>query len=384
MRKLSILILALAFAAGAANAQIGKRVAIQAGTPEDKALQEIGAETDSTKKVELLQKYLTDFASSDVVLAGYEMILAHYLAEKNAAKVYEYADKALAIDSGNFGIAFFALRAAQEGSDIVKLFQYGELIGGILTRYRASPAPQGMEAEQWAGQQRAALGEAQDNIAYTEFALFSTGNNTTDPARKADFLERFVLAFPESPYAFAGSVVTADAYRQARQGPKMVAFAEKVLQRDPNHYGMLIQLADYWVEGKEQLDKAIQYATKALGILNAASQPPNLTPEQWTQQKNLQMGLAHSAIGQAHVHASRDAQAAEAFKSAAPLLKPVKFYFARCLYLWGFALTRQKKNAEARPLLQEAASLDTPYKPLAQESLSKLGAAPAKAAKKRP
>lgn len=382
MRKLRILILTLAFAASAANAQIGKRVALQAGTPEDKALQEIGAETDSAKKVELLQKYLTDFASSDAVLVGYEMILAHYLAEKNPVKVYEYADKALAVDPENFGIAFLALRAAQEANDPGKLFQYGTLIGGILTRYKASPAPQGVEAEQWTGQKRAALGEVQDNVAYTEYALYSTGANTADPAKKADLLEKFVMGFPESSFAFAAAIVTADAYRQARQGPKMVAFAEKILQRDPNHYGMLVQLADYWVEGKEQLDKAIQYATKALGILASASQPQSLTPEQWTQQKNLQTGLAHSAIGQAHVNSNRDTQAAEAFKAAAPLLKPVKFYYARCLYLWGFALARQKKNAEARPLLQEAAALDTPYKPLAQETLAKIGGAPAKAKKR--
>jgi len=383
MRKWILLSAVLLLGASLTSAQIGKRVVVQAGTPEDKALQEISAASDAARKVELLNKYVADFASSDVVLAGYEMLLAHYLGEKNPAKVYECTDKVLAFDPENFDGAFMALRAAQESADAAKLFHYGELIGGILARYKTSAVPQGTEAEAWELHKRSTLADMQNNIAFAEYALFSPGANAKDPAAKGEMLERFVRAFPDSPYAFAGATLAADAYRQARQGPKMVAFADKVLQRDPNHFGMLVQLADYWVEGREQYDKAIQYATKALEILGAAPQPANLTPEQWAQQKNLQMGLAYSAVGQAHANNSRFVEAVEPLKAAAPLLKPYDFYYARCLYLTGFALARQKKAAEAKPLLSEAASLQTPFKALAEEELNKLGAAPAKRPKKR-
>jgi len=365
-----------------AQAQIGKRVVVQAGTPEDKALQEISATSDPATKLQLLNKYLTDFAGSDAVLAGYEIILAQYQGEKNPAKVFEYADKALGYDADNFNIAFTALRAAQEAGDTAKLLQYGEALSGILSRYKASGAPAGTDGATWAAQKKAALEEEQNNINYAEYALFATGANSKEPAAKAEILERFVNAFPDSPYAFAGATVAADAFRQARQGPKMVTFAEKVLARDPNHYGMLVQLADYWVESQERFDKAIAYASKALEILKTAEAPPNLTPEQWAQQKNLQMGLAYSAIGNAHASSKRYAEAIEPLKAAAPLLKPYDFYYAHCLYLAGFALVQQKKTAEAKPLLTEAASLSTPFKALAEAELSKLGA-PAKRPRKR-
>lgn len=381
MRKwflLAVLLIGASFV----QAQIGKRVAIQAGTPEDKALQEISAATDPEKKLELLAKFVAEFGNSDVVLAAYELYIAHYQGEKNYAKTCEIADRALAYDPDNFGIAFSALRTAQESNDAAKLYHYGKTLAGIVSRFKARPAPQGMDAESWQSKKSATLAELEDNIAYTEYALFSVGANTPDPAKKAELLEHFVLSFPESQYAFVAATVAADAHRQARQGPKMIEFAEKVLARNPNHYGMLVQLADYWVDNSEQFDKAMQYAAKAVGILEAAQPPANLNPDQWTQQKNLQMGLAHYAIGRAHLHVNRDAQAAESFKKAAPLLQSVNFYYARCLYYWGFGLGRQKKTAEARPLLQEAAKLDTPYKALAQEILTKLGA-PAKAAKKR-
>jgi tetratricopeptide (TPR) repeat protein len=381
MRKLCFLYALLVLTALPAAAQIGKRIAIQAGTPEDKALQEISAAADTAKKLELLEKFVADFGATDAVLAAYEMYIPLYQAEKNYAKVYESADKALAYDPENFSIAFSALRAAQEANDAAKVYHYGELLGGIVSRYKASPAPEGMEAEAWESRKRIVLAEVQDNLAYAEYTLFSLGASSADPARKGEMLERFVLAFSESQFAFAAATVAADAYRQSRQGPRMIAFAERVLARNPQHYGLLVQLADYWVDNREQFDKAMQYATKALAALASATAPPHLSPEQWTQQKNLQMGLAHYAIGQAHLNANRDADAAVAFKSSAPLLKSVPFYYARCLYFWGFGLARQKKTAEARPLLQEAASLDTPYKSHAQDMMAKLP--PAKAAKKR-
>lgn len=383
MKRITGSFLALLFFAATAGAQIGKRVTIQAGTPEDKALQEIGNTTDSEKKLELLNKYLADYAASDAVLAGYEMILSHYLAEKNAAKVYEFADKALAVDPGNFNFAFQAFRAAQESSDSAKLFHYGMILGSILARYKASPPPSGTDAENWAGQKKATLAELQDNITYAEYSLFSVGNNTKDPAGKADLLSRFVLAFPDSPYASVGATLAADAFRQARLGPKMVEFAEGVLARDANHYGLLVQLADYWAENGEQFDKVMQYANKAIEILNSAAAPANLTPVQWAQQKGLQTGMAYAAMGQAQAKNSKYAEALEPLTKAAPLLKPYDFYYARCQYLLGFSYARLKKTAEARAALTEAARLNTPYKPLAEEEIGKLAAVPAKKAKKR-
>ncbi len=383
MKRVLWTVFVLLLAVSTASAQIGRRATIQAGSPEDKALQEISNTSDSAKKVELLNKYLADYGGSDAVLAGYDMILSHYLSEKNPVKVYEYADKALAVDSENFNLAFFAFRAAQESNDSAKLMHYGEILGGILSRYKFSAPPSGTGADAWAGQKRVALSELQNNITYAEYSMFSAGNSAKDPAAKADLLSKFVQAFPESPYASIGATLAADAFRQARQGPKMVEFAQTVLAKDPNQYGLLVQLADYWAENGEQLDKAIESASKALEILNSAAAPQNLTPEQWAQQKGLQSGMAYAAIGQAQAKNSKYAEAAEQLNLAAPLLKPYDFYYARCKYLLGFSYARLKKTAEAKAALNEAASLNTPYKGLAQEEIGKLGAAPAKKARKR-
>ncbi len=385
MRRPGMLAVVALFGAAAMHAQMGKRVALQAGSPEDKALQEISAAPDAAKKLELLDKFAAEFAQADAVLFAYEMYVTHYAGEKNYAKAYEFGEKLLAKDPDNFNGAFALFRAAQEQGDLAQLFKYGEVIAGIVGRFKAAGAPEGEDPAVWATRKAATLADTADNVNYIQYALFSTAYQAKDPLAKAQYLERFIGAFPDSQFAAVAATVTADAYRQARQPARMVEFAEKALGRNPDHVGLLVVLADYWTEGPsaEQLPKAEQYATKALSLLAQAQPPANMTPEQWAQQKALQEGLARAAIGQAQMHTKRYTAAVDAFKAAAPLLKPYNFYYGRTLYHLGFVLGQLKRVGEARPVLQEAAAVDSPYRGLAQEALGKLGA-PAKAPRKRP
>ena len=211
-----------------------------------------------------------------------------------------------------------------------------------------------------------------------QYTLFSTAYQTRDPAARAALLERFAAAFPDSPYAANAQTLVAAAYQQAQNYPKMLDFAQKILARDANNLGMLILLSDYFSERGEQLDKAEEYAKKAFDLLEKAQKPEGVAEEQWQKQVSLQKGLAWTALGQVHIHRRRDAQAVEAFRAAAPLLKPDPFTYARNQYRMGFALLNLKRVAEARSVLAEAASIDSPYRALAQEKLKTLPPGPAK------
>lgn len=380
-----LIVLAALTAPWQASAQLGKRVSIRAGTPEDKALTAINNATDPAQKLALLDQFLADFGQTDMALVAYELYVAHFLAAKDYDKSIEYGEQALAHDPENFNAGVSLLRAAQEKGDTSRLFDYGERIGAILARFRARAAPEGADAALWEREKSSALADAQDNVTYVQYTLFSTAAQTKDSLGRAALLERFWAAFPDSPYAANAATVAADSYRQARNLPKMTELAQKVLSHDPNHVGLLILLADHWAESREQLDKAEEYARKALDILSQAQKPEQMSEEDWQKQKSLQQGLGHSLVGQVQVLKNHDAQALDSFKAAVPLLKPYNFYYGRCLYLWGFALARMKRHAEARPILSEAAGVDSPYKSLAQDTLSKIGRPARKApAKKRP
>ncbi len=367
-----------------AKAQIGKSVIIRAGSPEDKALSEISATTDPAQKLALMDKFLAEYGTGDMTVVAYELYVAYYMAAKNYDKVFEYGEKIFSVDPDNFNAGVSLVRAAQERGDTTKLFEYGERAGAILARYKARPAPTGIDATSWQQEKATALSNAGENTKYVEYTLFNVAYQTRDPATRAALLDRFLSAFPDSPYAANAQALVAAAYQQAQNYTKMLQFAQKILARDPNNLGMLLLLSDYFSERGEQLDKAEEYSKKALDLLAAAPKPEGLSDEQWQKEVSLQKGLAWSALGEVHINKNRLAQAVEAFKTASPLLKADDASYGRNLYRLGFTLAKMNRIAEARTVLTEAVSVNSPYRALAQETLNKVGGPIHRPAKKRP
>ncbi|HLE37742.1 MAG TPA: hypothetical protein VI699_11430 [Candidatus Acidoferrales bacterium] len=369
----------LALAALPARAQVGKHVPLHAGTPEDKAFVEISATSDPTQKLRLIDKFLADYGQGDMALIAYELYIQVYLAQKNYDKVFEYGEKTLAIDPDNFNIAVTMFRAAQEKGDPQKMFAVGGTVAGILASFKARPAPDGKDSSTWEAEKSLVLNQLQDNINYVDSTLFSIAYQTQDPMARAALLERYAATFPDSQYANQALSMVVAAYQQANNVPKMIGASRKALAANPENPGILILLADHWSEQGQELDAAEQNARKAIEILSTMPRPEGITDEQWAQQKSLQTGLAWSAIGQTLIHRKRDAQAVDAFRAAAPLLKPAAVTYARNQYRLGFALINLKRLSEARVAFMEAASVESPYRALAQEKMKGLPASsPAK------
>lgn len=376
---LFMLFLGLATTAGA---QIGKSVSVAAGTDEDKSLTEIYAAPDGPAKIALLDKFMTDFGKGDFELLGDQLYEQSYLSQKNYAKVYEYGEKALKLDPDNFSTIVNMIHAADEQGDVQRLFTYGEKAAAIITRFKAAPPPEGTPSEQWPGQQKQALIEAQPDITYVQTTMVNAAFKTTAPAARATLCERYVSAFPDSPYSETVRDQIAFSYQQAQLNAKMLEAAQKNLEADPNDISMLVLLADYWSDSNQQLDKAAANAQKALDALAKAQKPETATDEQWQRQISIQKGLAYSSLGQVAVIRTQNQQAVDAFKLASPLLKSDNFSYARNLYRLGFTLAKMQKTAEARVVLTEAVSLNTPYRARAQETLDKIGGATKKSPRK--
>jgi tetratricopeptide (TPR) repeat protein len=373
MRRALILTAALLWLAGTGQAQIGKQVMVRAGTEEDARLQQIQNTADPQEKIRLLEEFLADFGDTDAALIAYEMLVSQYMAVQNAAKVYEYGEKALQADPDNFTMALNLFRTAQEQNDLERMFTYGKTLSDIVARYKARPAPAGTPEDVWQQQKQQTLEGVASSVNYVELTLFNAAYRTQDLAQKAALLERFLAAFPDSQYAASAQALVAATYQQTQQYDKMLEFAQGILGRDPNNIQMLLLLADYWTERGEELAKAEEYAQRALQALEAATRPEPLSEEQWQQQTSLQKGLAHSALGMVRAHRKQFAQAVEEFRAASPLLKADNFSYARNLYRLGFTLANLRRIREARQALTEAVSIDSPYKALAQKELDRLG-----------
>lgn len=360
--------------------QIGKYVPIQAGSDVDHALTEINATADPAQKLALIEKFAQGPGKDgDYPLVANGLFVDYYLGQKNYEKAFEYGDKLFALDADNFPNAINMVRAAAEKGDVDKLSSYGEKAGGIIQRFKAAPAPEGTPAANWEEQKTRTLEANKDSFVYVQQLVFSGVYQAKEPAKRASLLVKFAQAFPDSAFANQALGIAATAYQQAQNTPKMLEVANGLLAKDPNDVGMLLLLSDYYGEKGEQLDKAETYAKKAISTLESAKKPEGVTDEQWTQQKGLQKGLALSSLGQVNIEKKENAQAVENLKAAAPLVKADDGSYARNQYRLGFALLNLKRNAEAKEAFTQAASVNSPYKGLAQEKLKGLaGTGPAR------
>jgi tetratricopeptide (TPR) repeat protein len=385
MRREKVLVGALLFAMGIACAayptcaqQIGKFVPIPANSDADHALTEINAAADPAQKLALIDKFAAG-AQGDMVIIADDQYVNYYIAAKNYDKALEYGDKLFALDPDNFSNAVNMVRAAQGKGDANRMFSYGEKTTQILQRYKEQPAPEGMKQETWDSQRAQTLQDVHDTVVYVQQLLFDGAYRTADATKRAALLVRFAQLFPDSPFANQALGVAAASYRQTQNTARMLDVANGLLAKDPDNLGMLLLLADYYSEKVEQLDKAEAYAKKSVALLETAKKPDGVTDEQWKQQIALQKGLALSALGQVNIEKKNNAQAVDNFKAAAPLLKSDEGSYARNQYRLGFALLNLKRVPEAKAAFTDAASVNSPYKALAQE---KLKALPATAANK--
>jgi tetratricopeptide (TPR) repeat protein len=385
MRREKMLVGALLFVAGIGCAaypvgaqEIGKFVPIPTNSDADHALTEINAASDPAQKLALIDKFAAS-AQGDMAIVADDQYVNYYIGVKNYDKAMEYGEKLFALDPDNFTNGVNMVRAAQGKGDINKMYSYGEKTAQILQRFKDKPAPEGKNQGAWDTQKAQTLQDVRETVAYMQQLLFDAAYRTADGAKRAGLLVRFAQLFPDSPFATQALGVAAASYRQTQNTAKMLEVANGILAKDADNVGMLLLLADYYSEKGEQLDKAESYAKKSVSLLGAAKKPDGLTDEQWKQQSGLQKGLALSALGQVNIQKKNNAEAVENFKAGAPLLKSDEGSYARNQYRLGFALLNLKRVPEAKAAFTDAASVNSPYKALAQEKLKGL---PATAAKK--
>ena len=377
-----LVIVAMVCLAQPARGQIGKPVSVPAGSPEDHALAAIAAAHTNAEKLALLDKYMAEFGKGPLAIAAEEQYVEIYTAEKQFDKAFEYADRVLATDPDSYNIAYSAFRGAQEKGDVEHEFRYGVAMAAMVARYKARGPAAGEEPRDWEAEKKETLAGVADAMSYVSGTLFNAARGVQDPKQRAELLEKYAITFADSPYAEQAQPLVADSYRQMREYAKMTAFAQQVLEKDPNNVGMLLLLADDGSERGVNLKESEEYAHRALEAVEKEQKPAGVSDEQWTQRMAIQQGIAWTSIGQVAIQEKHETTALGAFEKAAPLLKSQAFLYARNQYRLGFALLNLKRTEEARKALTEAASLDTPYRPLAQQKLDSLGAAPARKRRK--
>jgi tetratricopeptide (TPR) repeat protein len=375
--KRSLLVIILFLVPVLTQAQIDK-IVIPAGTPEDQALSAINTEQDAQKKLSMYEDFVQKFSANPAAVAyGNWQIAQAYQAAGDLSKALQYGDKALSGSPHNLDILVSQANMAQQTKDNAKIMDYSARGGDVYTSIAKQTKPAEMSDQDFANHVAEEQSTTKSSYEFLEAAGFNVIAGEQAPKARMEYIERFTTAFPGS--RFGEQVAQYAMYTlgpgQLNDPARLTAFGEKALAANPNSVPVLLLLADHFVEDSKpgSLAKASGYAQKVVELSKADAPDAD-------RSRKLSAGVAHSTIGYALMKEDKTAAAIPQLKSAAELLKGQDdTAYATALYRLGFAYAKTNKVSDAREVLTEAVKIVGPVQKPAEELLTKVNTARAKA-----
>jgi tetratricopeptide (TPR) repeat protein len=363
-------------AAIATRAQV-TQIMITAGTPEDKALQEISAENDGAKRVAMLQDFLKQYASNPQAVAYGEWQLSQqYLEQGDTARAMEHGEKALQLQPANLDVLVSLTMVAQKAKATDKVMECVVRGGTAFNGYAKEPRPEGMTPEVF----KLRVEQAQDPFRQQYEYLEVTGLNTMvaeeNAKKRMSYVERFIAAYPGSRFEDQVMQLAVYTLGQTNDSARLLSFSEKALATNPDSITILTVIANAFADSTDQAlaPRAETYARKALELSKGKTAGADSKLALYT-------GLAHSALGYALLRQEKNVPAITELKTASDELKGNADAYPSALYRLGFAYAKTGKLPEAKAALTELAAINSPYQQSAKDLLAKVDAA-AKAPRK--
>jgi tetratricopeptide (TPR) repeat protein len=360
-----------------AYAQVEK-IVIPAGTPEDVALTEIGKEQDAQKKNAMYEAFLQKFSANPAAVAyGNWQLSQAYQSAGDLNKALEYGDKALKSSPHNLDILVSQASIAQQMKSDAKVIDYSARGGETYNSIAKQPKPEGLSDTEFAARVEEEKNSAKNSYDFLEAAGFNAITDEKDPKARMSYIERYTAAYPDSK--FGDQVAQYAMYTlgpgQLNDPARLVSFGDKTLASNPNSIPALILLSNFYVDDTKpgSVTKAASYAQKVIELAKADAPDAD-------KSRKLSAGVAHSTLGYALMKQDKTAAAVPQLKSASELLKGQDdTAYAAALYRLGYAYAKLNKINEARETLQEAVKIQGPIQQPAQELLTKVNTARAKA-----
>lgn len=167
---------------------------VRAGSPELQMFEQISAEANPDKRLELITDFEKQFPESKILARVYLMAVDVYRERKDRSKVNEYGEKVLKHDDSNItAMMLLARNYAIESKNLDRAVELAKRALDRMKALRGEPLPIGYSATQWKDYLRAnedsatqilqyvsAMKERADNL--TKSAPASTPDNPAQPA----------------------------------------------------------------------------------------------------------------------------------------------------------------------------------------------------------
>ncbi len=211
---------------------------------------------------------------------------------------------------------------------------------------------------------------------YTEYALYATSLQSTDPAAIVRLVEALDKQNAQSEYLPQAYGRYLNALRQTGNADKAGAAAERAVARDPNNEEALLAAADFYLQKNTEPDKIIQYATRAADAMNAKTKPEGMSDADWQKKKTAVLGRAQWIQGVTYSNQGKNAQADKALRAALPLVKGddqltalAAFYLGMANYKMGGASKNKAQLRDALGFFEQSAAIKSAVQAQAQKNV---------------
>jgi len=343
------------------------RIAIPAGSPEDKELSAIAAESDAQKRIASYEEFIKKYADNKPALAYGEWQLSiQYLSAGDTAKALEYGDKALELYPNCLDIIVSQAGVAQAMKDNSKIVDYAVRGAAVFHSIATQPKPADLSDAEWANRVAEDQSSSKAGYDFLESAAYSAIAGEQDPGKRMTEIEKFTPAFPKSQFELQVSQLALYSLQQLNQPQRAEIYGEKALAANPDSVPTLLMLANIYAEDPKQMAKAVTYCNKAISLTSGANADKN---------QKLSAGVAHSTLGYVDLKQDKLAAAVPELKTAVSLLQDDPQAQQAALFRLGWAYAKRNDKADAVAALQKAVAIDGPYQAPAKDMLAKVNAA---------
>ncbi len=362
-----------------AGAQVGT-VHVPAGSPEERALAAVDAETDAQKRIALLEDFLKQFGSNQEMAAyGNRQIAQQYRDQGDIAKALEFGQKAAAAQPNNMEILVFVAETAQKAKATDVIMDCAEKGGKAFNGIAGERKPEGTDPEAFALHIKQAQDPVRPPYEFLEATAFNTMVGEQNRAKRMEYIERYVGAFPNSRFQEQVTQLALATLAEMKDAARLNSFAEKALAANPNSVSTLVVLSEAYAESSQAgaSARAEGYARKAI----AAAAGQKATEDNQLQKYT---GLAHSALGYALMKDEKSAAAIPELKTACSMLKDYSDVYPAALYRLAFAYAKTPGGLpDAKAVLTELIAIPGPYQQPGRDLMAQVQAASAKAPARR-
>ena len=168
MKTKVILTLCIVFALGAVSRA---QTQLIAGSPEDKAFQQIDAERNVDTRVTMLLDFEKQFPQSKALREAYQMLLQIYQEKNEQPKVVEVGEKLIKLDGENLNALLTLSRLyllERPPKNIDRALQYAQKVVDITARMKTQPPQSGFTEEQWKAYLESTDQAAKSMLAYAK------------------------------------------------------------------------------------------------------------------------------------------------------------------------------------------------------------------------